>query len=557
MTAVAPPLSKPASTKEGRASARRARRRRRWLVVTVALVAFGAVLRVAQYASRQSFWADEAALLFNLTDKSTRQLVAGPLDHGQAAPPGFLAIQRAIALTLGTGEYAQRLIPLLFGIASLPLAARLAWRWLPPAGATFAVALLALADTLVWQSATLKPYTLDLFVALALLLIYPPPPSPAGGGHETDDNHAMGRLRLSSCAAAVAVWFSLVASILFAGLAGAELVDVLRRQRRARAARGTSSDVTGAAARFDNDRRASSTLAALTRWALTLVPFAVSFAALYAVSIRHQSGNTYLQSFWTTTFPDYAHPSTLPRWFVKGLWGLAGYVGWPAQGMGAILIPLAMVGFVSLKRQGRLHVAIAMLAPIVAALAAALVHQYPWTGRRVTIFLLPAIVMLAGAGVGGLAMLPQRWPKWVAAAGLVPVAILLAVDVVALARPRTSTHLRPVLEYVRARRAAGEPLYVSEPTYAFDWYWPDAPEPLAFAPPDPDALPPGTRLWYVVLPEDLEHPHKPLPGVDALRARAREVDRFVVRGGAAYQFEALPGNDDGASSAAARTPPSE
>ena len=471
-----------------------------WLAVTVAFIMLGAALRVAQYASRQSFWGDEAALLFNITQKSTAQLMTGPLDHAQAAPPLFLAAQRWIALTLGTGEYAQRLVPLLLGIAIPALGGLLAWRWTTPAGAAFVAAVLALSDAFIWQSATLKPYSGDVLFALVLLLIYPPP--------RGRDESPVRRLLIASIVAAIAVWYSLVVAFVFAGLSTVAFVDLIVREKRGYA-----------------------------YWLAAKSTFAVSFVALYAISIRHQSGDAYLQNFWTFAFPDWSRPATLPRWLVAGLWDLAGYVGWPLRWLPAVLLPLAVIGFISLKRQGKLLFAIALLSPVAMTLLAALLRHYPWTGRRITMFLVPGIVMLAGAGVAGLFAMSQRTPRWIAAVGLVPIVALLVTALPAIATPRTRTHLRPVIEFVRQNRAPGEPIFVSAPKLEFEWYWPDAAQPLSFAPPQGD-LAPGSRIWYVVVPTNPERPRYEQRDPDELRRSAREIDRFVVRGGAAYRFEA-------------------
>jgi hypothetical protein len=487
---------------------------RPWLVITIAVVALGAGFRVAQYASRQSFWGDEAALLFNITGKTTAALMTGPLDHGQAAPPAFLAVQRGIAVTLGTGEYAQRLPPLLIGIACPALAAWLAWRWTTPAGAAFVAAALAVSDAFIWQSATLKPYSGDVLLAIILLLIYPPPQDRGDGSGR--------RLIIASLVASLAVWYSLVITFVFAGISAVALAEVVRRR------------------------------SGRTPWLLGNVLFACSFVALYVVSIRHQNGDAYLRTYWTFAFPDWSRPATLPKWFATGFWDLAGYVGWPMKWLAAVVLPLAVVGFISLRRQGKSLAAAALLAPVLMTVAAALLHQYPWTGRRVTMFLVPGIVVLAGAGVAGLMAMPQRGARALAALGLVPVLAPLAVALPALITPRTRTHLRPVIEYVRAKRAPGEPLFVNAPRLEFEWYWPDAPPPVSFEPPSGSAS--GTRIWYVVVPTNLDPPRYKQPSPDDVRRAAREIDRFVVRGGEAYRFEWSAATTVPTSTSASRDP---
>ena len=77
-----------------------------WPLVAGTIVLAGAALRVAQYASRQSYWNDEASLVLNIFNHTARELL-GPLDHDQASPPLFLLALRGMYVTFGRGEYAM------------------------------------------------------------------------------------------------------------------------------------------------------------------------------------------------------------------------------------------------------------------------------------------------------------------------------------------------------------------------------------------------------------------------------------------------------------------
>ena len=100
----------------------------------VILVALGVALRVREYASDRSLWLDESWLALNIVDRPLAQLF-GDLSFNQAAPPGFLLIERTSVALFGPTEYALRLFPLLCGIAALPLFARFAQSLLRPPGA--------------------------------------------------------------------------------------------------------------------------------------------------------------------------------------------------------------------------------------------------------------------------------------------------------------------------------------------------------------------------------------------------------------------------------------
>jgi hypothetical protein len=147
--------------------------RERWVVVLlIVAVGFGCSCRLAQYLAAPSFWHDEAFLSLNVIDKTAAELIRGPLDYEQAAPPGVLLALRAAVVALGASEYSLRLVPLICGLAALPLFAFLARRTLSGRMmAVWATALLALSDEIIFQSATVKQYSGDVLVAVLLLAL--------------------------------------------------------------------------------------------------------------------------------------------------------------------------------------------------------------------------------------------------------------------------------------------------------------------------------------------------------------------------------------------------
>jgi hypothetical protein len=95
-----------------------------------------------QFMLDRPLWTDEAALALNVIHKSVLDL-AEPLELNQAAPAGFLLLVKLATLAFGTAEPALRLVPFLFGLASMILYWRLACRTLqafPAVLATWAFA---------------------------------------------------------------------------------------------------------------------------------------------------------------------------------------------------------------------------------------------------------------------------------------------------------------------------------------------------------------------------------------------------------------------------------
>src|SRR5438132_4168306 len=74
----------------------------------VVLVGIGIALRVAQYAANRSLWVDEAWVALNLIERPLSGLTTH-LSFNQAAPIGFLLVERIVAKLLGFSEYALRL----------------------------------------------------------------------------------------------------------------------------------------------------------------------------------------------------------------------------------------------------------------------------------------------------------------------------------------------------------------------------------------------------------------------------------------------------------------
>src|SRR5687767_12002909 len=81
-----------------------------WRRLCAVLVAFGALLRIIQYAANRSLWLDEAAFARNVLDRSFAQLLL-PLDYLQTPPMGFLLFEKLAVSVFGGSEYALRLLP--------------------------------------------------------------------------------------------------------------------------------------------------------------------------------------------------------------------------------------------------------------------------------------------------------------------------------------------------------------------------------------------------------------------------------------------------------------
>ncbi|HUF90557.1 MAG TPA: hypothetical protein VMR66_11335, partial [Gemmatimonadota bacterium] len=139
---------------------------RRLLAAVVAILAFGAVLRTIQFGALGSMWLDELAIALNVTERSLVELVLRSLDHGQVAPPGFLALAKAGTWLLGDGEAGPRLFPWLASLGALVLFWRVATRVVDGIELPAGLLVFAASPALVWHAAIAKQYSGDVFVTL-------------------------------------------------------------------------------------------------------------------------------------------------------------------------------------------------------------------------------------------------------------------------------------------------------------------------------------------------------------------------------------------------------
>jgi hypothetical protein len=135
-----------------------------------ALVAVGSLLRIVGWLHARSLWRDEASLAFNILHRDFASYTH-PLALDQAAPIGFLGIEKVVVGLIGDSEQALRLVPLLAGILMLVAAVALVRRHLDPATGLIALALVTIAPRLVYYSSELKQYSSDTLAVVLILLV--------------------------------------------------------------------------------------------------------------------------------------------------------------------------------------------------------------------------------------------------------------------------------------------------------------------------------------------------------------------------------------------------
>jgi hypothetical protein len=436
----APPRAAASEVRSASAARADAQRRRRLLVLL--LLAVGTLLRLLQFAVDRALWLDEALIVRSVLTRGFGGLLQ-PLEFGQTAPYGFLALERLAVMLLGTGEYALRLVPLLAGLGALFLFPAVARRYVSGPARIVALAIVALAPFLVYYASEVKQYSLDVLVALGVLW----------AAAELRDGRP-GAVAKAALVGVLGVWFSQPAVFMLAG-AGLALMHG--------AVRG-------------GDRRRMAALAAVG------AAWLASFAGSYLVSRQSLADPAYMQAFWAPGFMPLP-PRTAAEW----MWlpeRVLRLFREPLGVMGGDPYPVLRVlqmaagatacaaGVYWMWRRRALRLAMLGL-PFLLMVAASVVRAYPFAGGylssgRVLMFLIPSLALVMGEGA---VRLWRAAPAGRPAAALA-VALLLAPSLAyaAVSVPHVRAEIKPLLEYSAENRQPGDVLYVyynARPQYLY------------------------------------------------------------------------------------------
>ncbi len=385
-------------------------------VWTWAFLIGGTLLRLWHYALNHVIWYDEAVLLANILDKSYGELL-GPLRSEVAAPPLYLWMLKSVHLIVGDEPYIWRTLPLLAGVGTLFAIVPLARAVLTPHAAAFAVGLLAVSDTHVKLSNTVKPYTLDALFATLLLL----------GLIRTEHWPTRRRLLALAAIAPFVLCFSYPSAFVVGGLL---------------------------LALWPADRRTA------VAWLVAAAAVAGTFALLYFGPIRAQRV-VKLVTEWEPYYPPLADPLRVPGWLVASFVGVFQDSCNPS---GAALAVVAPFGGWAFWRGGRWRLAVALAGLLAAALLASAARSYPFGQNRLMQFASPAVALLGARGIEVLA----GWRRW-AGVGLA-VAVIVVADGLSLWRtafPWQEPDTRGVTRFVNENRRPGEPVLSDEGGYLY------------------------------------------------------------------------------------------
>jgi hypothetical protein len=414
----------------------------RWLVF---FVVFGLGLRIFRYALGLPIWVDEGFLGVNILDRGYRALLA-PMEYIQVAPLGFLWAERGLYQLFGMSEYVMRLISTVAGTGGLILFAVWARRVIDPLATTVAVAVLAVSDLAVRHAVELKPYGIDLLAGVVLLWL----------ATNFFIERKSGWLWWLIVATPAALFFSLPAVFVLAGIATTLLVDFFRSTRREK-----------------------------LLIAIFILVLCGAFGGLVWGFIGRQLAGTGPSQQVCWVFPPLAaNPLKFLAWFWQTHSG--NYFGYPLDFSSPGSAPsflVMVVGAVMLFRSNRKLLGMLLISPFVMTFLAAMLRLYPYgDSPRVGQHLVGPICLLIGAGSAAIIRWIGRSERGIRGLSVAVFAVLIVIGLIApvMLVVSPSTEVRrdlTVREFVREQMAGIPPettIAVVEKSELFDilarWY---------------------------------------------------------------------------------------
>src|SRR5829696_526675 len=344
-------------------------------LVSLALLAVGVALRLHLYLDRRSLWLDEIWVALNIVSRSFFGLLR-PLDYAQSAPVGFLWAERLAVVIGGVNELALRAFPFLAGCALLVLLWMLARRLLDVRYAALCLAFAALSPLLFYFSNEVKPYIVDALMAVVLtwltLDVLEAPDSPRA-------------------------WRRLVVGGVLGILLSSPSVFVL----------------AGAGVALVSHPAIGRTRTGWLRLVGTGATWVLLFALGYFTIYRSTANSAYMQGLWKNDFlalplrtlAHVANESSRTMW-INTLFG-ENEAMLPPKAIVSVALLSALGAFTLMRRHG-LPVALLIVLPFVATAGASFARLWPLTPRLLLV-LVPALLLLLGAGMWALAgLLPVR-----------------------------------------------------------------------------------------------------------------------------------------------------
>ncbi|HEY1922414.1 MAG TPA: hypothetical protein VGG44_06585 [Tepidisphaeraceae bacterium] len=395
-----------------------------WLIVAI-----GIILRFRRYLEERGLMHDDALLANNIFSKSFTQLLR-PLDTGdQAAPVGFLILQKCAVVLFGHDEHVLRLIPFLASIIVLPLFFLIIRRLAGNPTAIMAIAVMSFAEPLVRYSAEAKQYSTDVLwatVAISLAITA----------------NSVNSIAILAVVGAILIWFSHPLLFVLGGIGLTLFVAHLRAGKykllRADAVMG--------------------------------IVWLASFATNYLSITRYYVASDSLHAYWVNQEAFGPPPLSLHNllWYPKTIVGLFNYpLGilpshhsrTAANLIACVAVGTSIFGLLAMLRRSRRATGF-LIGMIALALAASSLQRYPFA-ERLTLFCAPLMILPLAFSIGN-----PWWQRNLArtACWLAVCAVIflypLYIQAKYLLHPEVRYDAKPAVQYVKDHWQAGDSIYL-------------------------------------------------------------------------------------------------
>lgn len=397
-------------------------------------VLLGIALRLRQYLLNNSLTGDEASLAFNLVNRNFRELTQ-LLDYHQAAPIGFLYIEKLLIIFFGNHDYVMKLFPLFAGCLAVYLIYKVARASFGTSG-LFAVVMFAISWWLVLYSSILKQYISDIMVVL--LLVY------LAINCLRANVRAKDFLTLGGVGAFV-IWISHPSVFILAGIGFILVLQKLIRKEF---------------------------VPWIWLFGMSIV-WVASFGLEYLVSLRNIVADEYLINYWRRTYVP------LPPWSDKG-WFLDTYFSFllfafhrADSTMALITLVLTAIGALTILIRDW-KIGLLILSPFVIVAIVSALKRYPLKDRFM-LFLVPFALLLMAEAFRGIYWLIAKWkPNFAAGfSGILALAVVWQIAPITYEKAVSGARgdIRPVIQYVAENRLPNDIVYIFNRTDSVYQYY--------------------------------------------------------------------------------------
>ncbi len=329
--------------------------------ITIFLLFSGLILRAKHYFTNCALWTDEAWFSIGIVNRSWKEIFIGHelFPHCARAPLIFNFLEKLSITIFGNHEWSLRFFPFLFAIISLFIFYILLSRLKKPRLACIVMFFFALSPILIYYSAEVKQYSLDLFITLSLLLASEFLPK---------KRYSFKFVLTFGLLGSICIWISNASLFILASIGIVFFFENLRRKR------------------WNN----------VFRLSISFLFWISSFAILYYTSLKYMIYNEGLYVTW----PDGFAPTPIT---VQGalLWlqdiFLKMFTDPLALSFPLLALFLFLTGARSLYKENKKRFFILIL-PIILLLIAGLARTYPFKGR-VILLVIPSVLIFLSTGI--------------------------------------------------------------------------------------------------------------------------------------------------------------